>query len=282
MRRIQKRTLRQQMTMDMQLKGFAVKTQKTYVYQVERFAKYFNTSPDLLKYEHIKEYLHHIILKYPGGSVIKQVRGALKFIYTITLNRPLELEKIPHTKIPRKLPSVLSIQDVIKVINAPKNLKHRAILTTIYSAGLRLNEAACLKVEDIYSDRMQIRVSHAKGGKQRFTILAHTTLKVLREYYKSFKPTNWLFPSSRYPQNHLSTRAIQHVFTKAKRESAIKKPATIHTLRHCFATHLLEAGVGLLPVQLLLGHRHLSTTMVYLHLQSKDLTNIKSPLDIFS
>jgi len=282
MRRTKKLRLRQRMLADMQLKGYAAKTQKAYLYQVECFAKYFNQSPNSLRTEHIKEYLHHVVLKYPGSSVIKQARGALKFIYTVTLDRPLELDKIPHTKIPKKLPSVLSIEEVIKIITSPKNLKHRAILATIYSAGLRLNEAVCLKVQDIDSKRMQIKVSYGKGGKDRYTILANTTLLILREFYKSFRPTDWLFPSSRNSINHLSTRAVQHVFTKSKIKAGIIKPATVHTLRHCFATHLLEAGVGLLPIQLLLGHRHLRTTMIYLHLQSRDLTNVKSPLDMFS
>ena len=179
MKRLKETKLRRNMLMDMQLKGYAAKTQKTYLYQVECFAKYFNKSPAFLNESHIKEYLHHVILKYPGSTTIKQARCALKFIYTVTLERGWELERIPHTQIPKKLPSVLSIEEVVKIINAPKNLKHRAILTTIYSAGLRLNETVTLKVQDIDSKRMQIKVSQGKGGKQRYTILASTTLKVL-------------------------------------------------------------------------------------------------------
>lgn len=232
MKRLKQLSLRQKMTADMQLKGYAITTQKTYLYQVERFAKYFNRSPEFLSAEHIKEYLHCVILKYPGGTVIKQARCALKFIYSVTLEREYEIEKIPHTKIPKKLPSVLSIEEVIKIINTPKNLKHQAILTTIYSAGLRISEAVNLKIEDIDSKRMQIKVSHGKGGKDRYTVLANTTLQILREFCKSYKPTDWLFPSSYQKGNHLSTRAVQRVFAKSKKEAGILKAATVHTLRH--------------------------------------------------
>jgi site-specific recombinase XerD len=162
---------------------------------------------------------------------------------------------------------------------AIKNLKHRAILMTIYSAGLRISEALHLKLTDIDSQRMMIRVAHGKGNKDRYTLLGKRNLEILREYWKKYRPVDWLFcnPSRKKP---LSTTAVRRAFAKALRKAGIRKPATVHTLRHSFATHLLEAGTDLYHIQQLLGHTNPRTTAVYLHLSRKELSKVTSPLDL--
>jgi len=228
----------------------------------------------------IREYLHYLIKeRNVSQGAVTQAYGALKFFYEMTLKRDWEGFRIPKGKGGRRLPIVLSQQEVEALFGAIKNLKHRAILMTIYSAGLRISEALQLKLTDIDSQRMMIRVAHGKGNKDRYTLLGRRNLEILREYWKKYRPVDWLFcnPSRKKP---LSTNAVRRVFYKALRKVGIKKPATIHTLRHSFATHLLEAGTDLYHIQHLLGHPNPKTTAVYLHLSRKELTKVTSPLDL--
>jgi integrase/recombinase XerD len=179
----------------------------------------------------------------------------------------------------KRLPVVLSSQEVQAIFSATRNLKHRALLMTIYSAGLRVSEVVHLKVSDIDSQRMMIRVRQGKGQKDRYTLLAQRTLEVLREYWKEYRPQDWLFPGK--PENEaLSVSAVQRVFEKVLLQAGIKKPASVHTLRHSFATHLLEAGTDLYHIQRLLGHTSPKTTAIYLHLSRKNLGGVTSPLDL--
>jgi len=203
----------------------------------------------------------------------------LKFFYETTLKRDWEGFRIPKGKMGRRLPIVLSQQEVEALFGAIKNLKHRAILMTIYSAGLRISEALHLRLSDIDSQRMTIRIEHGKGNKDRYTLLGKRNLDILREYWKKYRPRDWLFcnPSRKKP---LSTNAVRRVFYKALRKAGIKKHAIVHTLRHSFATHLLEAGTDLYHIQHLLGHTNPKTTAVYLHLSRKELTKVTSPLDL--
>ena len=190
----------------------------------------------------------------------------------------MELQ-LPRKKTPVKLPEVLSVDEVKRVINAPSNIKHRVILMTAYSAGLRVGEVVRLKLRHIVSARMLILVEDGKGVKDRYTILSKTLLENLRQYWQSHRPTKWLFPSTN-PQNHISRSTAQKLFASAKNKAGVSKGRGIHTLRHCFATHLLEAGYDITTIQKLLGHRHLSTTLVYLHVSKLAICAVRSPLDL--
>lgn len=270
----------EQMKMDMELKGYGSSTQEIYLTRVRGFVGYFGRSPDLLGETEIREYLHHLIKERElSQSTINQSYSALKFFYQTTLQREWDVVRIPRIKGERKLPVVFSRQEVGGLLAAVSNLKHRAILTTTYSGGLRVSEAAHLKVSDIDSHRMMIRVDQAKGNKDRYTLLARTALFTLREYWKVYRPSGWLFPGV-LPDQPISVRAIQKVFENAVEKAGIQKPASVHTLRHSFATHLAEAGVALPCIQELLGHTSIRTTSIYLHVTKKDLARIVNPLDL--
>jgi site-specific recombinase XerD len=210
---------------------------------------------------------------------MSQAYSGLKFFYETTLKRDWDGFRIPRVKMRKKLPVVLSQQEVQVLFSAVRNLKHRAILMTIYSAGLRLNEAIHLKVSDIDSQRMMIRVEQGKGDKDRYTLLASRTLDILREYWREYRPHDWLFYSRSF-ERPLSSRTVQVVLERALHQAGIKKPATVHTLRHSFATHLLEAGTDLYHIQHLLGHKSPQTTTIYLHLSRRDLVKVISPIDL--
>ncbi len=274
--------LRDQMQRDLQLRGLSPKTQKAYLNQVRDFARYFKKSPDQLGEDEAKEYLHYLLKeKNVSDSTYRHCYSALKFFYQTTLKRNCVFEKIPHLKKGKKLPVVLDKTEVDTIFSVTKNLKHRAILMLIYSSGLRVSEAAHLQITDIDSKRMLLQVRQAKGGKDRYSILSNVALNVLRQYWRIYRPKEWLFhgESSDKP---ISERSIQKIFEKAKNLAGITKPATVHTLRHSFATHLLEAGTDLHHIQLLLGHTSPKTTTIYLHVSRKDLTRIVSPLDFIS
>jgi integrase/recombinase XerD len=273
--------LKDKMTMDLQLKGFSEQTQKAYISHVKAYSKHFGQSPDKLGIDEIKEYLHYLIMERKlSKSYINTTYSGLKFFYTVTLGREWELKQIPRVKKDKKLPTVLSKGEVQKLFNATTNLKHKAILMTVYGAGLRVSEVANLKPNDIDSENMQIHIRLGKGNKDRYTILSKVNLAILREYWKLYRPGVWLFPSVN-PLNHLSTRTMERVFELSKQKAGIKKAASIHTLRHSFATHLLESGVAINYIQLLLGHTSVKTTCIYIHLASTDALNLKSPLDTF-
>jgi len=274
--------LRDQMQADLQLRGLSPKTQKIYLSQVRSFALYFKRSPEQLGEREVKEYLLHIIRdKKASGSTINQCYNALRFLYRTTLKQNWVVEKIPYPKTRKKLPVVLDRAEVDALFSVTKNLKHKAILMITYSSGLRLSETAHLKVSDIDSKRMMIKVSDGKGGKDRYTILSSVALEVLRQYWRKYRPKEWLFPGYR-DDKPISDRSIQKIFGKAKTLAGIKKPASAHTLRHSFATHLLEAGTDLHHIQLLLGHKSPKTTTIYLHVSRKDLARVISPLDLTS
>lgn len=272
--------LRDQMQSDLQLRGLSPKTQKIYLSQVRDFARYYKKSPDQLGENEVKEYLLYILKERKvSDSTYRQSYGALKFLYQITLKRSWVVEKIPYPKTKKKLPVVLDTTEVEALFSVTKNLKHCAILMLIYSSGLRVSEAAHLKVSDIDSKRMMIRIRNGKGGKDRYSILSNVALDVLRQYWRRYRPKEWLFPGVR-SDKPISDRSIQKIFEKAKNLAKITKSATVHTLRHSFATHLLEAGTDLHHIQLLLGHRSPQTTTVYLHVSRTDLAKIASPLDL--
>ena len=190
------------------------------------------------------------------------------------------IDRIPYPKTTRLTPHILSKAEIQKIFDATATLKQKAMLMLTYSAGLRAGETARLKITDIDSTRMLIRVNQSKGNKDRHTLLSQVALETLREYWKEYRPKEWLFPRDTNPLAHVPVATIQTAFKRAKRQANLRKPASCHTLRHSFATHLLEAGVDLHTIQVLLGHSSIRTTTVYLHVSNKSLAKIVSPLDL--
>jgi integrase/recombinase XerD len=272
-------TLREKMLEDLQLRGITPRTQKKYIREVRDLANYFKKSPEELGEEEVKKYLVHLLedRKLSTGTYKNYVAG-IKFLYKTTLNREEVVEKIKYPKAKIKLPVVLDLAEVKMLLTVMENLKHRAILTITYSAGLRISETARLKVTDIDSKRMMVRVQQGKGYKDRYTILSKTALVCLRQYWRSYRPKDWLFEGQK-EGTHIGISSIRQIFLEAKERAGITKPASPHTLRHSFATHLIEAGTSLHHVQLLLGHRSPTTTTVYLHVSRMNLAQVTSPLD---
>jgi len=267
------------MKTDLELRGFSPKTQQNYLGNVRRFVAHYQRSPETLGREEVRSYLHHLISERGlSKSTLHSVYSALKFFYEKTLGQSWEAFELPRPKSSRTLPVVLSPQEIQAILAAPRNLKHRALLMVIYSSGLRISEATHLRVDDIDSQRMTIRVRQGKGAKDRYTLLGQKTLMVLREYWRYYKPVDWLFPGQPEDQP-LSERSGQGIFKRALACAGIRKAATMHTLRHSFATHLLETGVNLTYIQRLMGHKSLKTTSIYLHVSQRDLSQIVSPID---
>lgn len=274
------KTLKQRMKEDLQLRGLSPRTQEAYLFQVTRFAQYYRRLPDKLGEKEVKEYLLYLLNERKVSySVLSQNYSALKFIYAVTLKRPWEVERIPYPKTPRRLPMVLDRKEIDTLFAATTNLKHLAILMMIYSAGLRLNEVLHLKAEDIDRARMLVRVREGKGRVDRYSLLSKTALATLEDYLRYYKPVRWLFPGA-HPERPISPTSIQKMFQTVRDRAGITKPASVHTLRHSFATHLIEAGCSLHHVQLLLGHKSPATTTTYLHVSRKNLAAIVSPLDM--
>jgi integrase/recombinase XerD len=272
-------TLREQMVADLQLRGLTPKTQRIYLREVSNLAKYFNKSPEKLGENELKEYLLYLLneKKLSAGTYRFYYQG-LKFLYKHVLKREVVVEKIRCPRGKKKLPVVLDLSEVEALFSVTTNLKHKAILMMTYSSGLRISEAARLTLSDIDSKRMMVRIQQGKGGKDRYSILSQTALECLRQYWREYRPKKWLFEGTK-ENTHITISSITQIFHKAKKRAGIKKPASVHTLRHSFATHLVEAGTSLHHVQLLLGHRSPTTTTVYLHVSRLNLAQVTSPLD---
>ena len=271
--------LRQEMIRAMQLREFSPRTQQAYVAAVSGLAQYCNKSPDKIVQEEIENYLLHLRQELKrSSSTCNVVISGLRFFYEHTIKDESVKLRLPPRKKTKRLPEVLSREDVTHVITNPTNIKHRAILMTAYSAGLRVSELVSLRLKHIDSSRMVIRVEQGKGKKDRYTIFSQRLLKELRIYWKAYRPENWLFPAKNSIR-HISISSAQRIYYKAKKKAGITKGKGIHTLRHCFASHLLEAGYDVRRIQILMGHRSLSTTMAYLHVSSKGLGMVKSPFD---
>ena len=265
-----------------ELRNLSENTIKLYCRSAQQFMEYFpDTEPWKLETEEIK--IYQLYLKRDEKRAIRTldvVYSAIKFLFTTVFNKPWALAPVPRVKSEKQLPVVLSTEEVRKLIGIIENIKHKAMLSLAYSAGLRTSEVAQLKITDIDSKRMQIRVENSKGSKDRYTILSKKTLLILREYWKIYKPEYWLFPG-RF-KSHISYRGVSFIFNKYKEQAGITKPASVHSLRHSFATHLLENGADLYHIQLLLGHSSPKTTTVYLHVRRVDLQKISSPFDLIN
>jgi integrase/recombinase XerD len=272
-------TVREKMLAELQLRGITPRTQTAYLREIAKLETYFNRSPEELGEEEVKEYLVHMLEdRGLSSGTYKYYAAGIKFLYRTTLNRGEVVEKIKYPKAKIKLPVVLDLSEVRTMLSVMENLKHRAVLTITYSAGLRVSETAHLKVTDIDSKRMMVRVRQGKGGKDRYTILSKTTLECLREYWRAYRPKDWLFEGQK-EGSHICYTSIRNIFVEAKERAGITKPVGPHSLRHAFATHLIEAGTSLHHVQLLLGHKSPKTTTVYLHVSKMNLAQVCSPLD---
>ena len=272
--------LRRRMDDDMVVRGMAVRTRETYLAAVKGLAKHYRRSPDQISDEEVQAYLLHLIRdRHRSWNTCHTVVHGLRFLYHTTLKRDRTTFSIPSMRQPGKLPAILSREEVERILAHATNLKHRTMLMTIYAAGLRLNEALHLRVTDVDSARMTIRVEQGKGGKDRYTVLSRRLLDALRAYWKSGRPSSWLFPSQETGEP-LHPTALQRAYQQAKLHAGITKPGGIHGLRHAFATHLLEAGVDLHTIQRLLGHKDLNTTSRYIQLTRHTEMGADSPLDL--
>jgi integrase/recombinase XerD len=272
--------LRQRMLEDMRIRNLAENTQRAYVQHVSAFARHFARSPEELGPEDIRAYQVYLTdeRKLAPASVC-MVSGALRFLYHVTLKRAWVEREIPMPKKPFKLPVILSSAEIMRFLESVRSLKMRTLLMTTYAAGLRVSEAVHLKVNDIDSQRMMLRVVQGKGQKDRYVMLSPRLLESLRAYWKLERPTEWLFPG-RIPGEPITRYAVELACQKARRRCDIRKPITPHSLRHAFATHLLEAGTDVRTIQLLMGHRGLATTARYLKIARSTVCATKSPFDL--
>jgi integrase/recombinase XerD len=272
--------LRQRMIDDLTIRNYSVRTIQTYVFHVAHFASYFGRSPDLLGAEEIRRYQIHLIEeKRLSWSAFNQVVCALRFLYRITLEGKVEIDRIPYGKSPKRLPVVLSRDEVARFFEACGNLKHRALFGLLYGSGLRIREARVLEIRDIDSQRGLIHVRQGKGNKDRYTVLPASLLRMLRCYWRAYRPEGLLFPG-RNPTEPNSPKAFDSAIARVARHAGIKKHVTCHVLRHSFATHLLEAGVDIVTIQKLLGHTSLKTTGLYLHVATPAPRRSELPVDL--
>lgn len=273
--------LRQQMQADMAVRGLAPRTQKAYIDAVAAIARHYHRSPDTLSVAEIEQYLHHLIVeRQRAWSTTNQAVCALRFLFHVTLKQPEVALCIPMRRAGSKQPEILSRDEVARILNAARQPMHRTLLMTAYAAGLRVGEACRLRCADIDADRMMVRVASGKGNKDRYTLLSVPLLAQLRVYWKCARPQDWLFPKPSRPDRPLDICTAQRIFYRCKRAAGIAKQGGIHSLRHAFATHLLESGVDLTAIQRLLGHSDISTTTRYLHLKQPGMATAGSPLDL--
>jgi integrase/recombinase XerD len=272
--------LRRRMIEDMRIRNLAPQTQRAYVQQISRFARHFGRSPALLGPADIHAYQLHLVQdRQLSASSIMVAVAALRFLYKTTLKRHWSIEEVvPTCRKPQRLPVVLSRDEVNRFLDAVELRKHRVILTVCYAAGLRISEAVRLTPGAIDSQRMVIRIDEGKGRKDRYVMLSPKLLDLLRDYWRATRPGEWLFPGD-LPGQPISTDAVAHACRAARGRAGVAKPVTPHALRHAFAVHLLEAGADLRTIQLLLGHRGLSTTARYLRLATSKVCATTSPLD---
>jgi integrase/recombinase XerD len=266
---------------DMEIRNFSARTQDTYLRNVAQFARHFGQSPAALGPEQIRAYqLYLTNEKNLSANTICVAISALRFLYNITLKKNLDLDQvIPAPKKPKTLPVILSPQEVEYFLKCVPWCKARVVLSVCYAAGLRVSEAIALKVSDIDSQRMTIRVAQGKGANDRYVMLSERLLVILRDWYCAARPTIWLFPGAT-PGSHIVRNTLETACKNAFQRSGLSKPVTPHSLRHAFAVHLLEYGTDLRTIQLLLGHRSLATTARYLRIATSKVCATRSPLDL--
>ncbi len=273
--------LRRRMIEDMTIRNLSPATQRSYISAVSKFSRHFRRSPDRLGLDEVRDFQVHLVAKGVSWGSLNQVVCALRFFYGVTLGETTIPERIPYARTPRKLPVVLSADEVVRFLEAVSGLKCRAALTTAYAAGLRASEVAGLLIEDIDSDRGVIRVRHGKGAKDRDVMLSAQLLGILRTYWRLARPRRFLFPG-RDEDRSINPTVLHAACRSAAKAAGLSKRVTLHTLRHSFATHLLENGADIRIIQALLGHANLSSTARYTHVASHTIRATPSPLDRLS
>jgi site-specific recombinase XerD len=270
--------LRRRMIEDMTVRNLSPATQRSYVHAVTKFSRFFGRSPDRLDLEDVRTFQVHLVAGGMSWPALNQTVCALRFFYGVTLGQSNLPERIPHAREPRRLPVVLGADEVVRFLEAVAGLKHRAALTTAYAAGLRVSEVVSLKVANIDSSRMVIRVEQGKGAKDRYVMLSPQLLGILRSYWQLTRPAHWLFPG-RDADHPLHPTALHGACRSAQAAAGLDKRVTVHTLRHSFATHLLESGTDIRIIQALLGHNNLQTTARYTQVATSTIGRTPSPLD---
>ena len=270
--------LRRRMIEDMTIRKFAAKTQHDYLQRVKNFAAYLGRSPDTANFEDLRRYQLQLAASGAGVPTLNQTISTLRFFFKITLGRPDIVERTAFVHEPSKLPVVLSPEDVARLLDAAPSLKYRTALSVAYGAGLRASEVVALKISDIDSQRMVIRVEQGKGRKDRYVMLSPYLLDLLRAWWKLARPQGWLFPGQNR-LNPLTTRQLNRACHAAAHRAEIDKRVSLHTLRHSFATHLLEQNIDIRVIQVLLGHAKLDTTALYTRVATKTIQQVMSPLD---
>ena len=270
--------LRRRMIEDMTVRNMSPATQRSYIYAVAKFSRFFGRSPDRLGLEDVRAFQVHLVSSGISWPALNQTVCALRFFYGVTLGHGEIPERIPYAREPRKLPVVLSADEVVRFLEAIPSLKTRTALTTAYAAGLRASEAVGLKIADIDSSRMVIRVEHGKGGKDRYVMLSAQLLGILRTYWRLARPKDWLFPG-RDKSAPIDVQVLYSACRSAGIAASLGKRVTVHTLRHSFATHLLENGTDIRIIQVLLGHQNLSSTARYTQVATHVIRATTSPLD---
>jgi len=271
--------LRQRMIEDMNIRQFSANTQRTYIRAVQQLSDFLDRrSPATATPEDLRRFQLHLTARLAQPATINVMTAALRFFFTVTLDRPDAAQRLTFVHEPRKLPVVLSQEEVLRLLEAVTSVKYKAALSLAYGAGLRVSEVASLKVCDIDSKRMLLRIERGKGGKTRHALLSPQLLELLRDWWRIARPPVWLFPGLD-PTKPIVTRQLGVVCVKAARKAGITKRVSPHTLRHCFATHLLESGVDIRIIQVLLGHGRLETTTLYAHVAANTIRKVTSPLD---
>jgi integrase/recombinase XerD len=272
--------LRDQMVRELCLRRYAPATHKAYLEAVVGLTKHFRVAPDQLTARQVQDYLLYLMMERKlHWNTVNAICSGLTFFYTQTLKRPDVAMAMPLRRTPRQLPEILSGNELIALFKAAANLQDRVLLMTTYGGGLRVSEVVKLRPHDIDSQRMMMRVVAGKRAKDRYTLLSVRLLEELRAYWRAYRPLVWLFPARR-PEKPFSDDKAREVFNQAKAKAGIRKTGSIHLLRHCFATHLLEAGVDLRTIQILMGHSSIDSTVWYLHMTRKKLDATQNPLDL--
>ena len=268
----------ERMDQELKLRGYGARTRKAYLGHIARFINFYGKEPQDLGEAEIRRYVLHLLDERKSHTYANQCISALKFLYGKVLKQSSSIVNLPRPKKERKLPDVLSRAEVLRIFEAISNLKHRALLMMVYSAGLRVGEVVRLQVEDVDSERRLLHVRQGKGRKDRYVMLSEVALETLRDYWRAYRPRKWLFPGQREGR-HLHERTVEKILKQACRKAGIRKDVSVHTLRHSFATHLLEAGIDLRYIQEMLGHKSSKTTEIYTHVSKRNIATIRSPLD---
>jgi integrase/recombinase XerD len=270
--------LRRRMIEDMTMRKLSPKTQQGYIRTIKNLAAFLGRSPDKASFEDVRRFQLHVARSGVGTGALNATVAALRFFFRVTLRRSVIIEHTAFIHEPRKLPVVLSPEEVVRFLEAAPGIKYKAALSVAYGAGLRVSEVVSLKISDVESKRMVLRVEQGKGRKDRYAMLSPRLLKLLRDWYRVAQPQGWLFPGQN-PINPMTTRQLTRACHAAAHVAEITKRVTPHTLRHSFATHLLEQKVDIRVIQVLLGHATLASTALYTRVATNTIREIMSPLD---